>query len=82
MASSLKMQSVPPVPGGPEIDPVPGGDIPTEVPPRGPDEMPDIGPSGPRSPYPVNDPGIGDPTGPGSQPDYLPGGPSNPGTRF
>lgn len=64
-------------------DPVPGGNIPTEIPPqRHPDEQPDIGPSGPRTPYPVNDPGITDPSGPGSEPDYLPGNPSHPGTRF
>jgi hypothetical protein len=64
-------------------DPVPGGNIPTEIPPtRSPDEQPDVGPSGPRTPYPVNDPGITDPGGPGSEPDYLPGNPTNPGTRF
>lgn len=59
-------------------DPIPGGNIPTEVPPRVPDEFPDIGPTGPRTPYPVNDPGIGDPVGPGSEPDYLPGTPTSP----
>lgn len=77
---------VPPIPqhepfkGGPggNPDPVPGGNIPTEVPPTAPDELPDIGPTGPRSPYPVNDPGIGDPSGPGSEPDYLPGRPTSP----
>ena len=72
----------PPLPGGPGGEPFPGGNIPTDVPPRAPDEMPDIGPSGPRTPYPVNDPGITEPTGPGSEPDYLPGGPTFPGTRF
>lgn len=70
--------SVPPLPGNPGNDPMPGGNIPTEVPPAGPD----IGPSGPRTPYPVNDPGVGEPTGPGSEPDYLPGTPNFPGTRF
>jgi hypothetical protein len=40
--------------------------------------MPDIGPSGPRTPYPVDDPGITDPKGPGSEPDYLPGAPKDP----
>lgn len=65
-------------PGNPDHDPIPGGNIPTETPPRPPDEMPDTGPSGPRTPYPVNDPGIVDPTGPGSAPDYLPGNPSTP----
>jgi len=36
-------------------DPIPGGNIPTEIPPgQIPDEQPDIGPTGPRTPYPVN----------------------------
>jgi hypothetical protein len=66
----------------PGREPTPGG-IPGEGPPsRDPDEQPDTGPTGPRSPYPVNDPGISDPAGPGSEPDYLPGGPANPATRF
>jgi hypothetical protein len=47
-----------------------------------PDEQPDIGPTGPRTPYPVNDPGIDEPAGPGSEPDYLPGGPTDPGVRM
>lgn len=69
-------------PGMPGSDPVPGGNIPSEVPPAPPpDELPDMGPTGPRSPYPVDDPGITDPMGPGSEPDYLPGTPTNPGTR-
>jgi len=63
--------------GRPDNDPIPGR-VPTEVPPRQPDELPDIGPTGPRTPYPVNDPGIGDPIGPGSEPDYLPGRPTAP----
>lgn len=69
-----------PAPGAsnPGQDPIPGGNIPTEVPPMEPDELPDTGPSGPRTPYPVNDPGIVDPTGPGSAPDYLPGRPTSP----
>ncbi len=67
-----------PRPSDPSQEPIPGGNIPTEVPPVDPDEMPDIGPTGPRSPYPVNDPGIGDRRGPGSEPDYLPGRPSSP----
>ena len=62
----------------PGRDPTPGGNIPTEVPPTSPDELPDIGPTGPRTPYPVNDPGIMDPLGPGSEPDYLPGRPTSP----
>ena len=69
-----------PQPGG--LDPIPGGNIPTEVPPSEPDEMPDTGPTGPRTPYPVDDPGIGEPMGPGSEPDYLPGAPTNPGIRL
>jgi hypothetical protein len=61
----------------------PGGPIPGDVPPAPPlDEEPDTEPTGPRSPDPVNDPGIGEPGGPGSEPDYLPGTPTNPGTRF
>lgn len=75
--------SVPPLPGGVPGEPLPGGHIPGEVPPAPePDEMPDTGPTGPRTPYPVSDPGISDPAGPGSEPDYLPGMPTNPGTRF
>lgn len=73
-------EAVPPLPG--TGDPIPGGNIPSEVPPPAPDELPDTGPTGPRTPYPVNDPGISDPVGPGSEPDYLPGNPTNPGTRF
>jgi hypothetical protein len=70
-------------PGVPTNDPVPGGNIPSEVPPGSvPDEAPDIGPTGPRTPYPVNDPGITDPKGPGSEPDYLPGNPTDPGIRY
>lgn len=67
-----------PAAGNPNQDPIPGGNIPTEIPPGSPDEMPDTGPSGPRMPYPVNDPGITDPSGPGSEPDYLPGRPTSP----
>ena len=51
------------------------------MPPLPPDEAPDIGPTGPRTPYPVNDPGIDEP-GPGSEPDILPGGPTDPGVRM
>ena len=70
-------------PGQPTNEPLPGGNIPSEVPPGPiPDEPPDIGPTGPRTPYPVNDPGINDPKGPGSEPDYLPGNPTDPGTRY
>jgi hypothetical protein len=70
-------------PGNPANEPTPGGNIPSDVPPSPiPDEPPDIGPTGPRTPYPVNEPGIMDPTGPGSEPDYLPGNPTDPGTRY
>jgi hypothetical protein len=70
-------------PGVPTNEPLPGGNIPSEVPPGSfPDEEPDTGPTGPRTPYPVNDPGITDPKGPGSEPDYLPGNPTDPGTRY
>ena len=41
-------------PGMPGTDPVPGGNIPSEVPPAPtPDELPDVGPTGPRTPYPL-----------------------------
>jgi hypothetical protein len=40
--------------------------------PGRPDEAPLPGPGGPRTPYPVNDPGIADPGKPGSEPDYMP----------
>jgi len=83
MAGTQLPDATSPMPGGPlPNDPIPGGNIPTETPSRQPDELPDIGPTGPRTPYPVNDPGIGDPAGPDSEPDYLPGGPIYPGTRF
>lgn len=67
----------------PPDDPRPGGDLPDEMPavPEE-DEVPVPGPNGPRTPYPVDDPGIRDPVGPGSEPDYLPGQPTDPGTRF
>ena len=67
-----------PRPANPDHEPIPGGNIPTELPPGPPDEMPDTGPTGPRAPYPVNDPGISEPVGPGSEPDYLPGKPTSP----
>jgi hypothetical protein len=74
-----------PLPGGPNPgrNPVPGGILPDEPPPAPEDdEVPVPGPSGPRTPYPVDDPGITDPTGPGSEPDYLPGQPTDPGIRL
>jgi hypothetical protein len=55
--------------------PRPSG-LPPDVPEREPDEQPRHGPRGPRTPYPVDDPGVADPTGPGSEPDYVPGRPS------
>jgi hypothetical protein len=71
-------------PGIPAPDPLPGSNMPNEVPPGplSPDEMPDAGPTGPRTPYPVDDPDIDKPKGLGSEPDYLPGIPGDPGTRF
>ncbi len=63
-------------PGLPEPTP---GEIP---PPAGPDEVPDIGPTGPRTPYPIDDPGIDEPIGPGSEPDVFPGAPTDPGVRM
>jgi hypothetical protein len=42
-----------------------------------PDETPKPGPKGPRTPYPVDDPGITDL--PGQEPDYIPGTPLRPG---
>ena len=71
--------------GGRPIDePAPGGRLPDEKPktPHPEGERPDQGPTGPRTPYPVDDPGIDDPSGPGSEPDYLPGAPTNPNTRY
>ena len=68
---------------GPGRAPEPGGHLPSDQPgaPRS-DDVPDQGPTGPRTPYPVDDPGIGDPEGPGSEPDYLPGQPGNPMPRL
>ena len=40
--------------------------------PERPDEKSRPGPRGPRTPYPVNDPGFADPHKPGSEPDYIP----------
>ncbi|MEZ5786249.1 MAG: hypothetical protein R3D62_07205 [Xanthobacteraceae bacterium] len=61
--------------------------LPTSVPetpqsprpkPPTPGEAPVPGPAGPRTPYPVNDPGIADPDNkPGADPDYVP--PTPPG---
>jgi hypothetical protein len=55
--------------------------------PGRPDETPRPGTAGPRTPYPVNDPGFADPKKPGSEPDYIPsavasGNPRIVGTRI
>ena len=47
-----------------------------------PGRTPEPGPAGPRTPYPVNDPGIARPDGPGSAPDVSPGQPLDPGTQM
>ncbi len=62
-------------PTGPEI-PEGGTDTVPE-----PDRTPQPGPAGPRTPYPVDDPGVLDPR-PGSAPDVNPGRPLGPGTHF
>lgn len=64
-----------------ESAPRPSG-LPPDVPAREPDEQPKRGPDGPRTPYPVDDPGVADPAGPGSEPDYLPGRPPEPPQRM
>ena len=43
--------------------------------PKQPPEDPELGPKGPRTPYPVDEPI--DPKGPGSEPDYFPGKPGS-----
>jgi hypothetical protein len=53
-----------------------GGDAmtqPGEEQPKQPLEDPELGPKGPRTPYPVDEPI--DPKGTGSEPDYFPGKP-------
>lgn len=45
----------------------------SEEKPKQPIEEPELGPKGPRTPYPVDAPI--DPKGPGSEPDYFPGKP-------
>ena len=49
--------------------------IATEENPKQPPEDPGLGPNGPRTPYPVDEPV--DPKGPGSEPDYFPGKPGS-----
>jgi hypothetical protein len=83
MIATATLPSEAPTGGGPSPrEPAPGGHVPSEVPPQRREDPPDIGPTGPRPPHPVDDPGIDEPGGPGSEPDYLPGGPSNPMPRF
>ncbi len=61
----------------------PGGDAPDGKPREDePGRTPEPGPTGPRTPYPVDDPGIADPGLPGSEPDVVPGRPLDPGVRF
>ncbi len=62
----------------PMKDPAQPPNPPQELPGQLPDEVPVRGPSGPQTPYPVNDPGITDL--PGSEPDVIPGSPIPPGT--
>jgi hypothetical protein len=47
----------------------------SEEQPKQPLEDPELGPKGPRSPYPVDEPT--DPKGPGSEPAYFPGKPGS-----
>jgi hypothetical protein len=47
----------------------------TDDKPKQPLEDPELGPKGPRTPYPVDEPI--DPKGPGSEPDYFPGTPGS-----
>ena len=46
----------------------------TALTPKQPAEPPKPEPTGPRTPYPVDEPP--DPRGPGSEPDYFPGKPA------
>lgn len=63
-----------PIPRRPE--PLAGGDKPDSPDPgpgANPDRQPTAGPAGPRTPYPVDDPGIADPDRQlGSTPDVIP----------
>jgi hypothetical protein len=63
-------------------EPKPPRDRPKPPGPPRRDHTPRPRPSGPRTPYPVNDPGIADPHGPGSEPDVLPGRQGDPGTQL
>lgn len=52
----------------------------SEQQPKQPPEDPELGPKGPRTPYPVDEPI--DPKGPGSEPDYFPGKPGTDQPKF
>jgi hypothetical protein len=69
-------------PGNPDPstpDPAPGGDIPSEMPPRPfPGERP-LGPDEPSAPYEDNS--IDEPVEPGTGPETLQGAPTDPGIR-
>lgn len=67
-----------PRPPNPDSDPIPGGNLPTQFPPVPPDELPDIGPTGPRMPAGINEPSLGEPVAPATEPEYVPGGPTGP----
>lgn len=54
--------------------------VPREERPKQPLEDPELGPKGPRTPYPVDEPI--DPKGPGSEPDYFPGKPGTDQPKF
>jgi hypothetical protein len=54
------------------LDAGPAAPTPPRPIPERPDEAPAPSPGAPRTPYPVNDPGIADPWKPGSEPDYMP----------
>lgn len=59
-----------------------GGGVPDHHPGPEPDRRPEPGPTGPRTPYPVDDPAIADPARPGSEPDVVPGRPLDPGVSI
>ncbi len=68
---------------GMSLSGIPGRDSPDGQPAEEPGRIPEPGPAGPRTPYPVDDgPGIADPGLPGSEPDVVPGRPLDPGIRF
>ena len=70
-------------PSGPDMPGDPGAPDPRPQRPGGEEgDSPEQPPTGPRTPYPVDDPGVADPNGPGSEPDVLPGRRPNPGVTF